>query len=108
MFEAFRERLKSPDPRVAEQQDFFTIMFDAMKAATMGAFPIQAKEALNETGNWLSGVESNMWETMFAFYVKAGLLTDEQAEKMMKLKDTCTPMDIIFFIAISLQLLAPI
>lgn len=104
MFEAFREKLKHPEPRIAQQQDFWTLMFDGMKAATMGAFPIQAKEALKETTSWLSGVESNMWETMFAFYVKAGLLTDEQAEKMMKLKDTCTPMDIIFFIVISLQL----
>lgn len=104
MFESFREKLKHPEPRIAQQQDFLTLLIDGMKTATMGAFPVQTKEALKEATSWLSGVESSMWENMFKFYTDAGLLTKEQADHMMKLKDTCTPMDIVFFIVIALRL----
>jgi len=104
MFEKFREKLKDVDPRARQPVDWIALLIEAMQTATMGAFPVQVKGAMKEATSWLSGVESGMWENMFEFYVKAGLLTKEQAAQMMKLKDSCTPMDIVFFIVIALRL----
>lgn len=104
MFEKFREKLKDVDPRARQPVDWIALLIEGMQTATIGAFPTQVKGAMKETTNWLSGVESGMWENMFEFYVKAGLLTKEQSAEMMKLKDSCTPMDIIFFIVIALRL----
>ncbi|GAI72398.1 unnamed protein product, partial [marine sediment metagenome] len=104
MFEKFREKLKDVDPRAGQPVDWIALLVEAMQTASMGAFPVQVKGAMKEATGWLSGVESGMWENLFKYYVDAGLLTKDQATEMMKLKDTCTPMDIFFFISVALKL----
>jgi hypothetical protein len=93
------------DVRIENPLNYFAMMFKAQQKGALGVLPDSAKIILNETTSWLSSIETGVWQTMFNTFKNAGLLTEDQVEEMMKLKDVCTPVDIIFFIMTTMKLI---
>ncbi|MBA7601421.1 hypothetical protein ES703_08494 [subsurface metagenome] len=93
------------DVRIENPLNYFAMMYEAQQKGALGVVPDSVKVVLKETTSWLGSIETGIWATMFNTFVDAGLLTGEQAKDMMKLKDTCTPLDIIFFVMTTLKLI---
>lgn len=47
---------------------------------------------------FLNDVSDTQWQNLVDHYVASGVLTRDQADRIVKLKDTATPMDLIMFI----------
>ena len=85
-------------------ENFFKAGFEAVWSGFTMMFPNLFDIVWNKIIEHSSDIESGMWSGMLGTYANAGMLTEEELQRLMKLKDVGHPYDWFFYIAMQLKL----
>ncbi len=85
-------------------QSFFVAGFEAVWSGFEKMFPNLIEVVWNKVMSVSGDIETKLWVGMLQTYKNAGMLTEEELQRLLKLKDVAHPYDIFFYIATQLKL----
>lgn len=80
-----------------EVQTFFVGMFKSTWSGFIEVIPFVLSKVWDFVTDVSNAIEADQWDDMLKMFVDAGMLDEDAAKEIYKLKDVATPLDIVFY-----------